>query len=443
MSQSSAIGTLIRLSVTSEGRKADLGVPSALPIAELVPDLARELGVLDAGTASRGHRLLRADGHPLDMSESLAAQGIEDGAVLLLEPASMREKVYDDVVEAVADLVETRFTPWSAAHSSVTAIGAATTFFLAAAYALFASRERGLLILGLAVVATLLLLGASAVLHSVRKQLRAATALASTALVFAAVAGFTVKPTAPLWGEGMTYAGGCVVVAALLAAAFVGPHRPLFAALAVSAAVLAAIGAVTTWLGWSMTAVCAVGFVAAAILGNLLPWLGLTSSRLSTNPPRTDLEIYADVPPVDPRRVAQQVDRGHETMLAVGLATGLGMLICTPQLVASGSFGTALALVGFVGMFLRTRHARTRATVMLPMVTGVLGVAVGALAAVQTQPSWRPWVALALATAAALVVALALIVPRTRLRMGRLADALEGASLVALIPLAWFASGLG
>ena len=61
----------------------------------------------------------------------------------------------------------------------------------------------------------------------------------------------------------------------------------------------------------------------------------------------------------------------------------------------------------------------------------------------QTQPSWRPWVALALATAVALVVALALIVPRTRLRMGRLADALEGASLVALIPLAWFASGLG
>ena len=37
---------------------------------------------------------------------------------------------------------------------------------------------------------------------------------------------------------------------------------------------------------------------------------------------------------------------------------------------------------------------------------------------------------------------LALLLPRTRVRLGRVADALEGAALVALVPLAWFAAGL-
>ena len=103
VSARSGISSLVRLSVSSGTRRADLGVPSGLPVAELVPDLARELGVLDAAVASRGHRLLKADGTTLDMTSSLAAQGIEDGSVLLLEPASAREKVYDDVVNGLAN----------------------------------------------------------------------------------------------------------------------------------------------------------------------------------------------------------------------------------------------------------------------------------------------------------------------------------------------------
>ena len=43
VSARSGISSLVRLSVSSGTRRADLGVPSGLPVAELVPDLAREL----------------------------------------------------------------------------------------------------------------------------------------------------------------------------------------------------------------------------------------------------------------------------------------------------------------------------------------------------------------------------------------------------------------
>ena len=64
------------------------------------------------------------------------------------------------------------------------------------------------------------------------------------------------------------------------------------------------------------------------------------------------------------------------------------------------------------------------------------------MSAAQTHPDWRPALALGLAGAAAVVVALALILPRTRVQLGRIADAVEGVALVTLVPLAALAVGL-
>ena len=82
----SAAASLVRLSVSSGTRRADLGIPGSIPVAEIIPDLARELGVLEPHSASLGYRLMRADGSTVDSDRSLAAQGIEDGSVLALEP---------------------------------------------------------------------------------------------------------------------------------------------------------------------------------------------------------------------------------------------------------------------------------------------------------------------------------------------------------------------
>lgn len=442
MSQSTAT-SLVRLSVTSGTRRADLGIPGSIPVAEVIPDLARELGVLDAHSASMGYRLVRADGQVVESDRSLAAQGIEDGAVLALEPNRPDdEKVYDDVVEAVADLVETQFTPWTPAHSAGTAVGAAVVLFLAAAYALFTARDSGILISALAGVCAVLLVGAAAVLAHVRQQPSAALALALTAVAYAGVSGYAAMPDARLWGEGLLYAGVGVTVVGVLGALAVTRQQLLVGATAVVGVAMVVLGALNHFADWGMTPIAAVIFVVAAAVGNVLPWVGISSSRLTTHPPKSDLEIFSDAPQVERDRVRSQVAAGHELMIALGVASAGVMILCTPQLVSSGVSGALLTFVGYIATLLRTRHSRTRTTVLIAMIAGVAGVAVAAVTAAQTHPEWRPILALALAGAAALVVGMALVLPRTRLQLGRIADSVEGIALVALVPLAAVASGL-
>lgn len=442
MSQSTAT-SLVRLSVTSGTRRADLGIPGSIPVAEVIPDLARELGVLDAHSASMGYRLVRSDGSAVESDRSLAAQGIEDGSVLALEPNRPDgDKVYDDVVEAVADLVETQFTPWTAANSAGTAVGAAVVLFVAAAYALFTARDSGLLISALAGASALLLVGAAAVLAHVRQQPSAAVALALTAVTYAGVAGYAAVPDARLWGEGLVYAGAGVTLVGALGAVAVTRSRLLVAATAVVGLAMMVLGALNHYAGWGMTSVAAGTFLVATLVGNVLPWVGISTSRLSTHPPKSDHEIFSDTPEVEREQVRRQVAAGHELMVALGVASAAVMTLCTPQLVSAGVSGALLVFVGFIATLLRTRHSRTRATVLIAMVSGVAGIAVAAVSAAQTHPDWRPALALGLAGAAAIVVALALILPRTRVQLGRIADAVEGVALVTLVPLAALAVGL-
>jgi type VII secretion integral membrane protein EccD len=442
VSQASAAASLVRVSVSSGTRRADLGVPGGIPVVELVPELARELGVLDPDNASHGFRLVAGGGVVVDPDRSLAAQGVTDGAVLSLETVDVTtDKVYDDVVEAVADVVETQFAPWTARHSAGTAVGAATVFLLCAAWALFTARGEGLLVPAVAGAVALLLVGTAAVLES-RTRTTGAVALAAVALVYAAVAGFAVQPSAPLWGEGLLYAGAAVAVVGLLGAAALPRHRLVLAAGAVVGGAMVALGAAAGLGGVSMTTASTVVFVVAVVLGNVLPWVGISSSRLSAHAPRTEAEIAADVPEVDRAQVRAQVARGHDVMVSVALATGGIALLTTPQLVAAGLAGTVLAVAGHVATLLRTRHSRTRTSVLLAMATGILGLAVAAVAAAQLHPSWRPALAVLLAGGAALVVSLAVLAPRTRVGLGRVADALDGVVLVALLPLAAATTGV-
>ncbi len=436
MSQSSAAASLVRVSVSSGTRRADLGVPGGIPVVEIVPELARELGVLDAEQASHGFRLVAGGGTLVDPDRSLAAQGITDGTVLALEVVDpSTDRVYDDVVEAVADVVETQFAPWTARHSAGTAVGAATVFFLCAAWALFTARDSGPLVAAVAFAVALLLVGAAGVLHA-RAQVGGSLALGLTALAYAAAAGSALVPADPLWGRGLVWVGAAVAVLGLLAAAAVGRHRLVLGAAAGVGVVGAGIGLASGVGSVAMTTSCAVVFVLAVVLGNVLPWAGVTTSRLSTHAPRTEAEIEAAAQEVDRDRVRDQVGRGHDVMVAISLTTGGAALLAVPQLAASGLPGTLLVVAGSAATLLRTRHSRTRTTVVLAMSTGVLGLALAAVVAALAHPTWRATLAVVLATAGAVVVTLAVLAPRTRVRLGRVADTLDGVALVALLPLA-------
>ncbi|WP_299447177.1 type VII secretion integral membrane protein EccD [uncultured Phycicoccus sp.] len=436
MSQTSATAaSLVRVSVSSGTRRADLGVPGGIPVVEIVPELARELGVLDPEHVSHGFRLVVGGGTVLDPDRSLAAQGIADGTMLALEVVDpSTEKVYDDVVEAVSDVVETAFPPWTARHSAGTAVGAAVVFFLCAAWALFTARDAGLLVTAVAGSAALLLVGAAAVLHT-RAQPAGALALALTSLPFAATAGSAVAPDDDLWGRGLVWVGLFVAVAGLAGALAVARHRLVLAAGSVVGLAVAVLGVAGGVLGVAMTTAAALLFGVAVVVGNVLPRLGLATSRLSGHAPRTEAEIEGTVPEVDRGRVRHQVARGHDVMVATALATGGAALLATPQLAASGLWGTLLVAAGCVATLLRTRHSRTRTAVVLAMGTGIVGLALAAVVAAVVHPDWRPALAVLLGTTGAVVVALAVLAPRTRVRLGRVADTLDGVALVALVPL--------
>ena len=73
---------LVRVSVSSGTRRVDLVLPGSVPLAELVPELARSVGLLDAATVYGGYRVVTREGRELAPESGLIPQGIEDGGLL-------------------------------------------------------------------------------------------------------------------------------------------------------------------------------------------------------------------------------------------------------------------------------------------------------------------------------------------------------------------------
>ncbi|HET7196590.1 MAG TPA: EsaB/YukD family protein, partial [Nocardioides sp.] len=117
---------LVRVTVASRTRRVDLMLPGALPVTELVPELARSVGLLDPEKVHGGY-LVTTDGRVLSGDTGLLAQGIADGGLLTVNAGveDMPRRVYDDVVEAMAHVVERDLVPWASGSGRRTALAAA------------------------------------------------------------------------------------------------------------------------------------------------------------------------------------------------------------------------------------------------------------------------------------------------------------------------------
>src|SRR4051794_5176969 len=219
---------LVRVTVTSGTRRVDLVLPGAVPVAELVPELARSVGLLDAVTVYGGYRLVTQDGRALATDSGLTIQGVQDGGVITVAAGVDDEppRVYDDVVEAMTDVVERDLEPWDAAAGRRTAWGAAVLLLLAGAAALALQQGSGLAAAAAVVVAVGLLLGA-VVLSRVQGDTDAAVAGAGPGCVYAAVAGLMLGWGSPFFGTPVAAAGAGAVVAGLVAALGLAESRTL------------------------------------------------------------------------------------------------------------------------------------------------------------------------------------------------------------------------
>lgn len=119
--------TTVRVGVCADDRRVDLVLPAAVPVADLVPELARDLGVLDATGAHRRLRLVTPAGTCLQADLGLAPQGVADGQLLSLVPDSdVGRDRYDDLAEAMATIVTRELPAWdpSAARRAAQVAGA-------------------------------------------------------------------------------------------------------------------------------------------------------------------------------------------------------------------------------------------------------------------------------------------------------------------------------
>lgn len=185
---------LTRISILGGNTQVDVALPSSLPVAALLPDLVTLIESRNprrhkddpARDEKREHwTLSKVGSDPIDSHRTLSEAQILDGDLLILKSVVSREApaLFDDVIDAVGRLNESRFVNWSPKSARVMAYIVAIVASLTATGVLALSRLHSdtwipgviSLLLGIAfVVATI-------VVNRAYKDPRTATILAACA----------------------------------------------------------------------------------------------------------------------------------------------------------------------------------------------------------------------------------------------------------------------
>lgn len=439
-------GGLLRVTVVAGDRRADLALPGQVPVAELLPELARSVTVLDAQTVYAGYALVASDGRRLRGEVGLAGQGVENGSVLTMTARvdEQPQRVYDDVVEAMADTVEEQLEPWDPAVGRRTALAAATLVLAVGALSLGLLRV-DVVAAAVAGVSALVLVAAGAVLARARGEHETAALLCWAGVGYAATAGLTGISGDPLRLP-LAVGGAAATLAALLGV--LGLVRGRVALLpGLVAGALCALGAgIAVALDVRPAVVAVVILLVVVLAGSLLPWLSLATAGGSPAPeaqvvdPRT--AIAEPAAPVDSAEVARTARRAHELLLAVIATVGLVLVLVAPLAVSLGVYGALAAVAAAAVLLLRTRQYRVGSEVVAGLLAGVAGLTSTCVAIVLLQRSWLPGLAVALAVLAVVLLVSTLVPRQPSVRRGRLGDVAELTALVAMVPLVVLATGV-
>lgn len=443
MSTNTQSADLVRLTVSAGDRAMDLVLPSRLPLAEILPEVASLVGSLDAYEAYGGYALVGADGHALDLDASFLAQGVHDGTVLTLVTGveAQEKKVYDDVVEAVADAVEGLGAGWTAQNSRATTLGLSGLLLVLGAAALFLQRQGGLVVTLVAGVAAVLLLLAGAVFARVRVDIAAASVVLVAAGLYAVVAAFSAT-SGDLRALPLVVAGAALVVVGLASMGLLRQHAWAFLPEVVLGVAAAAAGSIALLTTLDPNKVVAVIVVVLVVLGSLIPWFALSSARTMVVPLQSEADILGDPAPVDPRRVTRGVDLAHDLVLGMSLSVVLVVVVGAPAVVQLGWAGLGIVWAAGVVQMMRTRQFLLARDVVVGLVGGALGVVSGTVTALVQRPGWAVVIGPVIGVAAAAVLVSLALPEKATVRKGRVLDVAEGLALFVLVPLLVIALGL-
>ena len=410
MSQGSSVASgLVRVTIASGSRRVDLVLPGSIPVAELVPELARSVGLLDASTVYGGYRLVTQEGRLLVNNAGLTMQGIEDGGLLTVTAGvdDKAPRVYDDVVEAMADVVENELKPWEPAAGRRTALGAGSILLGLGALALLLQGESLLGGVAAAVIAALLVVG-GIVLARAQGEPEAGVASRCSPPSTPRSPGSCSRPaTCPpgswplddaFFTDPLLFAGLGVLAVGLVAV--VGPpgrpraghpgHRRRRGArrqLGADPGRLARAGPPSS--PSCMTLV--------VLAGSIFPWLALGVTGTSVDQLYSLHDITADPEEIDPDEVADDARVGHEILLAVSATVGTLLVLLRPVRRRPRRLRHVLAAVCCLAVMFRTRQYRTGAEVLAGLASGILGLVSVAMSMLLIHDGWRAGAAIGLA----------------------------------------------
>ena len=442
-----SVGTsgLVRVSVSSGARRVDLVLPGSVPVAELVPELARSVGLLDAATVYGGYRVVTASGLELAADRGLLVQGVEDGGLLTVTAGVDQPppRIYDDIVEAMTDVVERDLQPWSPASGRRTALTAAGLLMALGGVALFIQYDSLLAGIAACVVAVVLVAGAI-VLSRAQHEPEAAVAVAWMGAGYAALGPLmlALRDDQPFFGTAMACAGAGALVAGLVSVVGLGDGRVLTIPPAVVGAIALASGLVLRSFDVDPAVLLTTTLVLVVLAGSVFPWLALGVTGTNVDQLFTQADITADPDEIDPERVGTDARVAHQILVATSATVGLLLVLVAPLSVSLGLSGTLLAVDACLVVMLRTRQYRTGSEVLVGLASGILGLASVAVSALWIHPEWRPTAAVVLAATGAVLLAVTLLPGVPSLRRGRLGDLAETACLLGLLPLLVLATGI-
>jgi len=433
---------LVRVTVASGTRRVDLVLPGAVPVAELVPELARSVGLLDPVTVYGGYRLVTQEGRELAGDAGLIMQGIEDGGLLTVAAGVDDEppRVYDDVVEAMTDVVERDLKPWEPASGRRTALSASGLLMVLGAVALLI--QGTILASSAAAVVSVALVVGAIVLSRVQHEPEAAVAVAWMGCFYAAVAGLMFAPDGMLFGLPVAWAGAGALAAGLVALVGLGDGRTLVIPPVVVGAIFLATGLVMRAAAFDPAVVLTTTLTLVVMAGSVFPWLALGATGTTVDQLYTTADITADPSEVDPTRVSADARVAHEILVAVSSTVGLLLVLISPLAVSLGVTGTVLAVMCCLVVMLRTRQYRTGTEVLVGLVSGILGLLSIGISMLWLHPEWRPTAAVALSATGAVLLAVTLLPSAPSVRRGRFGDLAETVALLSLLPLLVIATGV-
>lgn len=436
-----------RVTVLTAGRTVDLALPSALPLADVLPQLLRYAAPDGSGQAGpTSWTLARVGGTAMSLGQTLAEAGVVDGEVLELRPRAdeIRPAVVEDVRDAVEDSVDAAGGVWTTATTGTfTVLTGSVGLAVLGGVAVLADTFdlgpwAGLLQPASALIAVAVLLLATWWSARAHRELDAQVA-AAAALVWAALLGRALAADLDLATHLM------LGLAALLVALAAGSARLLTAAttahLALAAILLATgiveVVAATTPL--PVDQVRRVLPVLAVLALGVLPRVSLSVGGLASADYRVRHVGRVDMSALRARyRASNAILVGSVAGIClVVLGTGLALLGTDDPWDPPLAVLLALALVLRSRLFSRTAH-------MLGLRVAGLGVLVVAgLRLVADQPGVLPWSVAVLAgvLAAGLGTAALPLSAISRARVKRTLNIVE--FLVVVVLLVVLAGALG